>query len=139
MTLLSVENLDRPNGVHIRINPPEPFSIFYIHSIYQDPAVEEFQVEQGAIILKGVRTKSPAVMGYYGFEDLRELHTMNRGLGAVLLLRRGMGEGQTLFMKDRKIHLSEIGEKGDQIRLKVESVSLGKYLLQSTFWKKLAN
>jgi hypothetical protein len=106
--------------------------MFYIHSIYKEPVLEDFQVEKDAIILKGVRTKSPAVMEYYGFEDTKEFHPMNQRLGAVFFIRRGMGEGQGLIVRDRKIYLSEIGEKGDRIRLRVESVSLGKY-----FWLSL--
>jgi hypothetical protein len=133
VTFLQLENLDRPNAVHIQINPPEPFSIFYIHSIYREPVIEELQVEQEAIILRGVRTKSPAVMEYYGFEDLREFHPMNQRLGAIFIIRRGMGEGQGLIVRDRKIYLSEIGEKGDRIRLRVESVSLGEYLILKLF------
>jgi hypothetical protein len=39
-----------------------------------------------------------------------------------------MGEGQGLVVKDRKIYLSEIGEKGNRIQLRVETVSLGRYL-----------
>jgi hypothetical protein len=131
VTLLQLENMDHPRTIRIRISPPEPFSIFYIHSIYQEPVIEEFQVEQEAIILRGVRTKSPAVMEYYGFEDAKEFHPMNQRLGAVFIIRRGMGEGQGLIVKDRKIYLSEIGEKGDRIRLRVESMSLGNYLISS--------
>jgi flagellar motor switch protein FliM len=59
---------------------------------------------------------------------------MDLKLGAVFLIRRGMGEGQGLIVGDRKIYLSEIGEKGDRIQLRVESISLGKYLL-SVIWK----
>jgi hypothetical protein len=103
--------------------------MFYIHSIYKEPVAEEFQAEKGAIVLKGVRTKSPAVMEYYGFEDTKEFHPMNQRLGAVFIIRRGMGEGQGLIVRDRKIYLSEIGEKGDRIQLRMESVSLGRYLL----------
>ena len=103
--------------------------MFYIHSIYQEPVIEEFQAEKEAIVLKGVRTKSPAVMEYYGFEDTKEFHPMNQRLGAVFIIRRGMGEGQGLIVRDRKIYLSEIGEKGDRIQLRVESILFGKYLL----------
>ena len=102
--------------------------MFYIHSIYQEPVVEEFQIEEETIILKGVRTKSPGVMEYYGFEDTKEFHPMNQRMGAVFIIRRGMGEGQGLIVGDRKIYLSEIGERGDRIRLRVESMSLGKYI-----------
>ena len=134
VALLHIENMDRPKAIHVRINPSETFSMFYIHSIYKEPVVEEFQAEDEAVILKGIRTKSPAVMEYYGFEDMKEFHSMNQKLGAVFIIRRGIGEGQGLIVGDRKIYLSEIGERGDRIQLRVESVSLGKYLL-STTWK----
>ena len=129
VTLLHIENMDRPRAIHIRISLSETFSMFYIHSIYKVPVVEEFQSEKDAIVLKGVRTKSPGVMEYYGFEDIKEFTPMNQKLGAVFIMRRGMGEGQGLIVKDRKIYLSEIGEKGDRIQLRIETVSLGKYLL----------
>jgi len=128
VTLLHVENMDHQRSVHIRISPSEPFSIFYIHSIYKEPVIEEFQAEKGEIVLKGVRTKSPAVMEYYGFGDTKEFHPLNQRLGAVFIIRRGMGEGQGLIVGDRKIYLSEIGERGDRIQLRVESTPLGKYL-----------
>jgi hypothetical protein len=134
VTLLHIENMDRPKAIHIRISPSETFSMFYIHSIYQEPVVEEFQAGKEAIILKGIRTKSPAVMEYYGFGDMKEFHPMNVRMGAVFIIRRGMGEGQGLIVRDRKIYLSEIGERGDRIQLRVESMSLGKYLL-SMIWK----
>ena len=125
--------MDRPKAIHIRISPHETFSMFYIHSIHKEPVLEEFQTEEKAIILMGVRTKSPAVMEYYGFEDMKEFHSLDLKLGAVFLIRRGMGEGQGLIVRDRKIYLSEIGEKGDRIQLMVESMSLGKYLLSIWF------
>jgi hypothetical protein len=128
VTLLRLENTDHPRKILIRISPSEKFFLFYIHSIYHQPVIEEFQVEGNAIILKGVRTKSPAVMEYYGFEDTKEFHPMNQRLGAAFLMRRGMGEGQGLIVRERKIYLSEIGEKGDRIQLSVESVPLGNYL-----------
>ena len=129
VSILHVENMDRPKTIHIRIGASESFSIFYIHSKYNEPVAEEFQAEKGTIILKGVRTKSPAVMEYYGFEDTKEFHPLNQKLGAVFIIRRGMGEGQGLIVRDRKIYLSEIGEKGDRIQLRVESIHLWRYLL----------
>ena len=125
--------MDRPKAIDIRIGPSETFSMFYIHSIYKEPIVEEFQAEGNAMMLKGVRTKSPAIMEYYGFEDTKEFHLMNQKLGAVFIIRRGMGEGQGLIVRDRKIYLSEIGEKGDRIQIRVESLSLGKYLFSMSF------
>jgi hypothetical protein len=137
VTILRLKNVDHLRVIRIWISPSGQFSLFYIHSIYKEPVIEEFQVEQEAIILRGVRTKSPAVMEYYGFEDMKEFHPMNERLGAVFIIRRGMGEGQGLIVKDRKIYLSEIGEKGDRIRLRVESMSLGKYLLSMTLAPQL--
>ncbi len=134
VTILHIENMDRQRAIHIRISPSETFSMFYIHSIYRESVIEEFQAEKDAIVLKGIRTKSPAVMEYYGFGDTKEFHPMNQRLGAVFIVRRGMGEGQGLIVKERKVYLSEIGERGDRIQLRVESTSLGKYLL-STVWK----
>jgi hypothetical protein len=127
--LLHVENMDRPKTVRMRIGASEPFSIFYIHSIYKEPVTEEFQAEKGAIVLRGVRTKSPAVMEYYGFEDTKEFHPMNQRLGAVFIIRRGMGEGQGLIVRDRKVYLSQIGEKGDRIQMRAETIPLWRYLL----------
>jgi hypothetical protein len=129
VTLLQLENMDRSKAVHIRVNPSETFSMFYIHSIYKEPVIEEFQPEKDTIVLKGVRTKSPAVMEYYGFEESEEFHPMNLKLGAVFIIRRGMGEGQGVVVRERKIYLSEVGERGDRIQLRVESMSLVKYLL----------
>jgi hypothetical protein len=128
VTILCLENMERPKAITVRVNAAQPFSIFYIHSIYKEPVIEEFRVEKGTIVLKGVRTKSPAVMEYYGFEDVKEFHPMSERLGAVFIIRRAMGEGQGLIMKGKKFHLSEIGEKGDRIRLRVKSMSLGSYL-----------
>lgn len=134
VTLLHIENMDRHKTIHIRIGPSDPFSMLYIHSIYREPVVEEFRVDHEAVVLKGVRTKSPGVMEYYGFQDVKEFHPMDLKLGTVFLIRRAMGEGQGLIVGERKIYLSEIGEKGDRIQLRVESLSLGKYLF-AVIWK----
>ena len=128
VTVLHIEDMDRPRTIRIRIGPTEPFSVFYVHSIYKEPVVEEFQAEGDAVALKGVRTKSPAVMEYYGFEDMKGFHPMNQRLGAIYF-KWGIGEGQGLIVRDRKIYLSEIGERGDRIQLRVESMSLLSYLL----------
>jgi hypothetical protein len=128
ITILHLENMDHQKTIRVGISPSESFSVFYIHSIYKEPVIEEFQVDKEAIVLRGVRTKSPAVMEYYGFEDTKEFHPLNQRLGAVFIIRRGMGEGQGLIVKERKIYLSEIGEKGDRIQLRVDTMSLGKYL-----------
>jgi hypothetical protein len=137
VTFLQLKNMDRPKMVQTSIHPSEPFSVFYVHSIYEVPVIEEFQVIEGAIALKGVRTKSPGVMEYYGFDDVKEFHPMDQKLGAIFIMRRGMGEGQGLIVRGQKIYLSEIGEKGDRIQLRVGSIPLGKYLYSFVFEKEL--
>jgi hypothetical protein len=132
ITVLQLENMDHPQAIGIRINSSGLFSVFYIHSIYKELVIEEFQVKKEMIILKGVRTKSPAVMEYYGFEDMKEFHPMNRRLGAICF-KWGIGEGQGLIVRDKKIYLNEIGERGDRIQLRMESVSLGRYLFLKLF------
>jgi len=124
ITFLRLENLDRGKTLHIRVSPTETFSVFYIHSIYLEPVIEEFRIKEGVILLQGVRTKSPAVMEYYGFEDTKEFHPVTRRLGAIYF-KWGTGEGQGLIVRERKIYLSEIGERGDRIRLRVISIPLG--------------
>lgn len=129
ITLIRVENLDQKRVLHIRVGPAERFSLFYTHSIYQEPVIEEFRVKEGEILLEGVRTKSPGVMEYYGFEEVKEFHPVSKRF-SVIDLKSGVGEGQGLIVKEKKIYFSEIGEKGDRIRLRVVSVSLGYYLLE---------
>ena len=137
VTFLQLKNMDRPMAVQARIHSSETFSIFYVHSIYGVPVIEEFQAIEGALALKGVRTKSPGVMEYYGFDDVKEFHPMDQKLGAIFIMRRGMGEGQGLIVHGQKIYLSEIGEKGDRIQLMVGSMPLGKYLYSRMFEKEL--
>ncbi len=134
VTILYLENMDRPRHVRIWVNPSDRFSIFYIHSVYNAPAIEEFQVERGAITLKGVRTKNPGILEYYGFENTEPYHPMDEKLGAIFF-RVAMGEGQGLIVRDKKIYLSEVGEKGDRIRLRVSTLPLGAYLLKALFEK----
>lgn len=132
ITVLEIENWDHLRTIRIRIGLSEPFSVFYVHSIYKEPVIEEFQTKGDAIALKGVRTRSPAVMEYYGFEDMKGFHPMNEWLGAIYF-KWGIGEGQGLIVRDRKIYLSEIGKRGDRIQLRVESMSLLNYLLSEIF------
>ncbi len=129
VTVLEIKNMDRPRMIQIRISPSERFSIFYIHSIYREPVIEEFQAEKDTILLKGVKTKSPAIAEYYGFEDSKEYHPLDGRLGALFIIRRGMGEGQGVLVRDRKIYLSEVGEMGDRLQLRLRLLPLGAYIL----------
>ena len=130
--LLQLENTDQPRTVQMRIDPSERFSIFYIHSIHREAVTEEFQADRSGIVLKGVRTTSPAIQEYYGFQDTKDFHPLNLKLGAIFI-RVGEGEGQGLVVRDRKIYLSEVGKRGDRVRLRVRSVSMGSYFYSKFF------
>ncbi|MBM4350326.1 MAG: DUF1850 domain-containing protein [Deltaproteobacteria bacterium] len=129
INFLQLENLDRKTTLQIRVSPTEPFSLFYTHSIHLEPVIEEFRIKDETILLEGVRTKSPGVMEYYGFEDTTEFHPVRQKF-ETLYLRKGSAEEQGLIVKERKIYFSEIGEKGDRIRLRVVSMPLGYYFLR---------
>ncbi len=127
VTLLQVENLDHKRTLHLRVSPTEPFSLFYIHSIYLEPVMEEFRIKEGSLLLEGVRTKSPGVMEYYGFEEVKEFHPLSKRFRAIDL-KRGTGEEQGLILKGRRIYFSEIAEIGERIRLKVIAIPVGQFL-----------
>jgi len=132
ISILYLGNRDRSKSCWIRVSASERFSIVYIHSIYQEPVVEEFQIDQGMIVLKGVRALHPGILEYYGFEDMKEFHPMDRRLGSTFF-RVGMGEAQRLVIRNTGVSFSEVGEKGDQLRLGLRSVSLGEYLFHRLF------
>jgi hypothetical protein len=126
--VLQLHNMENFRALSIPINPMERFSIYYIHSIYQEPVTEEFAAAPDTIILKGVKTKSPAIAEQYGLDERKSIHPMDEKLGAIFF-RVAPGEGQGLIVRDRKIYLNEIGERGDRIQLSVRSISRGSYLL----------
>lgn len=138
VTFLFLENRDQSRTFSIQVSPSEPFSISYIHSIYREPVVEEFQIHQGAVVLKGIRTNHPGIWEYYQFEDMKEFHPMDRKFG-VLFFKIGMGEPQRLILRDKKISFSKVGEKGDRIRLGLRFVSLGGFLLHRVFPQTLTH
>jgi hypothetical protein len=135
--VLQIENTDRPGGLLIRAGPPAFFSLSFIHSIYLQPVSEEFEVEKGEeILLRGVRTRSPSVAHYYGFEaDNRDYYPVDRRMKSFAL-RLGMSQAQTLSLGERKISLGNLGEKGDRLEFRVVRMTWGKYLLSRVLKEK---
>jgi hypothetical protein len=122
-------NSDRPRKTNILTAPGSRLTISYIHSIYLQPAAEEFEVGEGdELILRGVRTKSPAVAAYYGFEDGREYYASHRRMKSFLL-RLGMSTTQIMAIGSQKISLEKLGEKGDRVEVSLVRMKLGQYLL----------
>ena len=98
-------------------------------------AEEEFITEERlkkaeAFILRGVRTQSPAVAGYYGFEEGRTFYPVNRKMDSFVI-RLGMTHAQILFHGNQKISLAELGERGDRLEVRVRRMPWGRYLLSS--------
>ena len=129
--VLRVENLDRSKRLLIPAEPSASFSFTYIHSMYLEPATEEFEVGDGQeFILRGVRTKSPSVAHYYGFEDGRDYYPVNRKMESFVM-RMGMTQTQTLRVGDQSISLEKLGQKGDRLEFRVIRMTRGRYLLSS--------
>jgi hypothetical protein len=129
--VLQVENLDRSKRLLVPAEPSASFSFTYIHSMYLEPATEEFEVgDGGEFILRGVRTKSPAVAQYYGFEDGRDYYPVNRRMESFVM-RMGMTQTQTLRVGGQNISLEKLGQKGDRLEFRVIRINWGRYLLSS--------
>jgi hypothetical protein len=129
--VLQVENTEHPAKLLIRTAPAARFTLSYINSIYLQPAAEDFQVGEGEeILLLGVRTRSPAVAAYYGFEEGKEYYPVNRTLKSFVL-RLGMSQAQVLSWANKQISLGELGEPGDRLEVRVVRMTRGRYLLSS--------
>ncbi len=122
-SFLVVTNTDRGRELRIPLAPPRRFTLSYIHSIYLAPAAEDFEVgERNEIVLKGVSTPSAGVAQYYGFEDGREYYPLRRSMESFSV-RVGMTHLQTVDLAGRKVSLGQLGEPGERLELRVESLS----------------
>jgi hypothetical protein len=129
--VLSVSNLDHPCSLVFRMAPSEHFSMYYTHSIYDAPVTEIFEAHSGKIVLKSVKTDSPAVMEYYGFEGMEPLQDLSLSLGPSFTVQIGMRQDQGLTVGERTIDLRTIGGGGNRIRVSLDEISLPLYLLSS--------
>ena len=134
VVILQVENLDRQRLVRIRLGSSGRFSLSYIHSMYDAPVIEELEILGDKIFLVGVRTKSPAVMEYYGFETVGELRPLRRELGEIRL-RVSMGGAQRLSWGGGDFSLAALGASGDLIVIRTRSLPLGQFLIEG-LWDK---
>ena len=131
MPVLQIENTDRGRRLLIRTEPSDLFSFSFIHSMYLQPATEEFEVGEGdEFILRGVRTQSPAVAAYYGFEEGQTYYPVDRKMNSFVM-RLGMTNAQILSHGNQRISLAELGERGDRVEVRVRKMTWGQYLLSS--------
>jgi hypothetical protein len=128
--VLQLENLETGRIRFFRIRPPERFSLAYRHSMYDAPVTEEFEAGNGGITLKGVRTRHPGVMEYYGFDRVADYHPREVLLAGPILVKKGIREGQGLVIHDRPLALGDLAENGQRIAISLRRVPLGEYLLR---------
>jgi hypothetical protein len=128
--VLQVQNPDRGLTRYFRLRPPERFSLTYRHSMYDAPVSEEFEAGAAGITLRGVSTRHPGVMEYYGFDRVRDYHPRDIVLESPLVVKKGIREGQGLVIHGRPISLDELAEAGERVELRVANMPLIFYLLR---------
>ena len=133
VTVLSLGNPDYRSSFYFKVAPSEQMTLCYTNSIYNAPVEEVFEVRKGDIVLKAVRTASPAVMEYYGFEGSGPVQTMNRSLGPAFSMHASLRQDQGLRIGERTIDLRALGNPGDRVQIRVEDVPLVSFLLSRIF------
>lgn len=132
-TVLSLRNLKDRGSVCFRVASSEQVTLSYINSIYNAPVEEVLEVTQGNFVLRAVRTPSPAVMEYYGFEDSGPVKTLDRSLGPTFSIQISVRQDQAFRIGGRTLDLRSLGHPGDHVRIRVEEVSLASFLLRRFF------
>lgn len=134
--VLSVENLDHPISFHHKVAPSEQVTLSYTNSIYDAPVEESFEIQDGNIILKTIRTDSPAVMEYYGFEKTLPVLTLNKTIGPALWIQASMRQDQGIRVGREALDLRLIAEPGDRLQVSVHQVSLARFFWWKSFRSK---
>lgn len=128
VTVLSVKNLDHPVSFHFKVAPSEQVTLFYTNSMYDAPVEEVFEVRDGDIVLKAVRTDSPAVMEYYGFEGTGPVHTLRKSLGPAFSIQASSSQAQAIRVGRNALDVRGIARPGDRILVGVDQVTLARFL-----------
>jgi len=139
VTVLSLENAGRLNSIRFKVGKAEQVTLSYTHSIYGAPLEERFEVGKGTIVLKAVKTDSPAVLEYYGFEGSGPVQSMNRNLGPAISIQISMRQDQSLKIGGRTIDLHAMGNPGDHVQMRAEEVSLASFLLSGMLSRQAAD
>ncbi|PIU50664.1 MAG: hypothetical protein COS92_00235 [Desulfobacterales bacterium CG07_land_8_20_14_0_80_52_14] len=133
VTVIALRNPDDRNFFYFSVAPSEQMTLCYTNSIYNAYVEEVFEVRKGNIVLKAVRTASPAVMEYYGFEGSGPVQAMNRSLGPTFWIKASMRQDQSLRIGEKTIDLRALGNRGDRVQIRVEDVSLAFILFSGIF------
>lgn len=128
VTVLSVRNLDRGNAWHARVSPSEQVTLFYTNSMYGAPVEEVFEIESGELVLTEVRTESPAVLEYYGFQSTYPVHPLRKSLGPAFSIQASMSQEQILKIGRSRLDLLSLARGGERVMVKIEQVSPATFL-----------
>ena len=112
---LVVENPERGTSLRVRLRPGEVFSVVYQHSIYEQPVIEDFVLDEGGrIVLRAVTSPSAAVREYFGITSAGERHAMARPMSEIVF-RIATGTAQRLRAGGVERSFLELGEHGDRL------------------------
>jgi len=139
MTILSVRNMDRAASFHFAISPSEEVTLFHTNSVYDARVEEIFQVIEGNMVLKSVKSNSAAVMEYYGFEDTAPSQPLHRNMGPAFSVQTSLRQDQGLRIGGRTLRWRELARAGDRILVSVDQVTSVKFLWWKIFHKDKIN
>lgn len=128
VTVLTFRNASVGSSFYFNIDPSERITLFYTNSIYGAPVEEVFEVLNGDFVLKAVKTDTPAVMEYYGFEGAGPVKALHTSLGPTLSIRTSMRQDQGFRIGRRTLDLHGFALPGSRILVRVDRVS------QARFW-----
>jgi hypothetical protein len=129
VTVLELRNTSRGRAAHLPVAAAEVFAVTSLHSIYDQPVTEEFEVEaDGRIALRAVESPSAAVREYFGLTGAGDRHAVERVMDRIVF-RVAMGTPQTLRLGGRERSFLEFGEHGDRLVMRaVRGPALARWL-----------
>lgn len=123
-----MRNLDQPVSFYFNVTPSERVSLAYTNSMYDAPVEEVFEVRDGEIFLKEVRTRTPAVLEYYGFEGTEPVQDLHTRLGSSFSIQASTTQNQAIKVGRNRLDVRVIAHPGDRILVSVDQVSPAEFL-----------
>ncbi len=115
VTVLELENAARDRTARFAVDRGEVFSVVSHHSMYDQPATEDFAVDaSGWIALEAVSSPSAAVREYLGIASAGERHELARRFPEVVF-RIAAGTPQRLRLGAVERSFLEFGDHGDRL------------------------
>lgn len=112
---LVIENAERGRTLRVPLRQGESFSVIYQHSMYDQPVVEDFVVDdEGRIVLQAVTSPSAAVREYFGITSAGERHAVVRPMREVVF-RVAAGAPQRLRAGGVERSFLDLGDHGDRL------------------------